>query len=367
MTLKEMEAKGEMGRMVTQMSTRLKKVSDRWEEVCRTYGKAWKDAYDAHSQTLSAIQKVKVDRKKAEAAAIGACLQLACVFLPMIGGAAAVAFAPILSTRARLFVNTMSRRATSKWTSFASSRPITAQVLQQIGDHSKSKAGEAAEKIKASIVDALSPKPAAVKALPAVTDPVNEFILNSRLTLDFMNTWVDTCAKWDLEGGVNRLIIPVAFDLFMNHPWVKSAPPIEESAKMLGPMTGLIEMALWFRWAKGLDEKYWQAINDWYENEYRFAGQFGQDVQSRGRKYSEVVDALDFQPVLFRLDKITNFRRFFSTMTLISPKTKLGHPTINLHQLQKTAKNPGSSSYILGTFLPSGSRQDDLLKELVRM
>jgi hypothetical protein len=178
----ELEAKVDRTALIAHMSAALKMASDRWAEVCRIYDLAWKDAYGIHDGVLAKIQHVKKEREHRAADRLTLCLELAFVFLPVIGGKAAISLAPILSARGKLLANFVEREAQASGSQFATANPLVSQVVKEIGTRSVNQGKEAAAKIQNEVMEKLSPKYTKEKALAANTTPLDEFVNNTNET-----------------------------------------------------------------------------------------------------------------------------------------------------------------------------------------
>ena len=84
--VEKLEAQSRRTRQIAEMTAALKTASDQWEEVCRVYTTAWDDAYKNYVGALTDVRSLKELRAKREAEALSACIGLAFVFLPIIGG-----------------------------------------------------------------------------------------------------------------------------------------------------------------------------------------------------------------------------------------------------------------------------------------
>lgn len=364
-----LEAKVDRTALITHMLAELKVASDRWDEVCTTYDKAWGTAFDSYSGILAKIAAVKKQREAALASRLATCIELACVFLPIIGGPAAIALAPITTARAQLLVSTVSKRAQTSWTQFSTSRPVVSQVVKEIGTRSAGVAKDAAAKIQKDIIDKLAPESSsAVVGVP--TDPLQAFKDKINLKRGELNTFVSACAAWNARDDWQRELVPVAYDMFLNQPWIKDAPLESETMKMRPSLSQTIEMALWLRWAQHLDEKYWKEIHDWYVKVYNKDNwRDGKQIRAAER-YNWVRDAIDFD------DLYWHFRRhyprvwfWFGQMKLIDARARgIGKPeyeTIDMYLMITAAKKRGKD--ILTRLLPEGARADrGLIEELAK-
>jgi hypothetical protein len=372
------EEKVDRTALITDMLAKLKTASDRWAEVCRVYDGAWKAAFDTHAGVLGKVEKIKEERVKAAADRLKTCLDLACVFLPIIGGPAAVALAPILTARGKLLANTIERKAQAAWSAFATRRPIVSQVVKEIGTRSAEAAQGAAAKIQEDVIEKLSPKYVVERALTENTNPLDAFIDNNNLTRGAMNKWVETCSDWNVKGGWERQLVPVAHDLFIHHPWIREAPPEQSTQALRAPLTFFIEMALWLRWARTLDEGYWRKVHDWYVNEYKGATRDSKSVKVRNYR-SWVVDALDFRVLWVHLKwqyalKHKSWKFYdlnFDEMTLLDPESGgLGgfaeRQTIDLYTMIRRAKHHRING-VLAELLPNAKIDPHLLNELAKM
>ncbi|MBL8178768.1 MAG: hypothetical protein JNK48_29105, partial [Bryobacterales bacterium] len=304
---KELQQKVDHTALIVQMTTAANLAAHRWDEVARIYTEAWDSAFTTHLDVIGKVRAQKEARAKAALDRIKLCLELASVFLPMVGGPAAVAMAPILTARARLFVGTMEKKAQNMWKSYAAEEPIASKVLAEVGKRSLAEGKSAVEKVQKDIIEKLAPKYQEAKAPPANTTPVKAFKDNNALTRDAMNVWLNDVAQWNVAGGWQRMLIPAAHALFLKHPWIRLAPTVEATQAMLKDLTRYIEMAVWFRWARTLNEAYWQKVQDWYYKDYSVKNLNDRRQMVENRARHMVIDALDYRPLIIHFGY--NFRR----------------------------------------------------------
>ena len=367
---KELQEKVDRTALILNMSTSLKTASDRWAEVCRIYDGAWKTAFESHAKILEKVQSIKKKREQEALDRLKLCIELAFVFLPIVGGEAAIALAPILTARGKLLANHIERQAQAAWSEFAARSPITSKVVKEIGTRSAKEAKDAAEKIKNDIIEKLAPKYVKVKALAANTNPLDAFIDNNNLTRGEMNKWVESCSEWNVKGTWERELVPVAHELFLNHPWIRTAPPEQTTQEMRAQLTLFIEMALWLRWARRLDEEYWRKIHEWYVNEYSSRSRDGKYYYVDMNK-SWVRDALDYRVLWEHLRRVYPKMYKLHGMTLLDPDSGIvwaDTTTIDLWVMIRYAKH-NSGDGLLYELKPPGARiySGGLLRELGKM
>jgi hypothetical protein len=326
MAEKDLLGKVDRTALITQMNSANDQAAGRWDEVCRVYTDAWTTAYKGFTDTLAAIDTVKKKRVAAQAERIGMLFDLAAVLLPMIGGPLAIGFAPIVSARGQLLAQTVTRKAQAAWTGFASTRPIISEVIKEVGKHSVKYAEDAATKVKDGIIAELTPQPPKLELNKPenVADPVRAFTDNLKVMKDDMAGWVNKCAQWNVAGGWERELVPVAHDLFLKHPWITAAPPPSATQAKRAHLEGLIEVSLWLRWARQLDEPYWTKAHNWYIREYSTPAR-GVDQQDMVRYKSDmVVDWLEFAPIYNRLEiAVPRVAHDIGGLSLYDPRT--GH------------------------------------------
>jgi len=367
---KELQEKVDRTALILNMSTSLKTASDRWAEVCRIYDGAWKTAFESHAKILQEVQNIKIKREQEALDRLKLCIELAFVFLPIIGGEAAISLAPILTARGKLLANHLERQAQAAWSEFAASSPITSKVVKEIGTRSAKEAKDAAEKIKNDIIGKLAPKYVKEKALAANTNPLDAFIDNNNLTRGEMNKWVESCSEWNVKGTWERELVPVAHELFLNHPWIRTAPPEQRTQDMRDQLTLFIEMALWLRWARGRDEEYWGKIHEWYVNDYSRRSRDGKYYQVDMNK-SWVRDALDYRVLWEHMRKVYPKMYHFYGMTLLDPDSgmvRAERTTIDIYVMIRYAKH-NSGRGLLEELAPRGANiySGGLLRELGKM
>jgi hypothetical protein len=182
---------------VLDMNTKADAARDRWNVVCSVYTEAWDAAVKAQDDVFKEITKLKEERARREKEQRDQILSFAYVFLPMVGGAIAFRLAPILTTRAQLFVTTMQKKLGGAWASAAASQPIVAKVVQEIGSRGANKATAAMESIKKDIIGALEPKANTIEAPQRNRTPLETFKDRNILVRGQINSWVShwsTCA-----------------------------------------------------------------------------------------------------------------------------------------------------------------------------
>jgi hypothetical protein len=371
----KVKAKADRTASIVHMQAALKESSDRWEKVCEVYTEAWDKAFDALVTALQNVKSVKDARAKAIEDRWKTCIGLACVFLPVIGGEMALALAPIISTRTKLFVSTMEKKAQAAWTGFAANRPIVSLAVKEVGSQAGSKASEyakeAAEAIQKEILEKLTPKYGDQIVPPPPKTPVQTFKDNNDLIEDRMNGLVKTFAEWNLSENWRNSLVPVAHDMFMNHPWIKTAPKVEQTMAMLEPLKKFIELALWFRWARTLDEPYWTRVHDWYVNENLGASMDARDVQARGRARLMSIDSVDFRFVFRRLQAILGYRDALRyKMKILDPESGMilaEQETIDMFVLIRYAKSSSHSRAILAELVPSKNLSYEFFSELKKL
>src|SRR5262245_13665929 len=367
---KELQEKVDRTALILNMSTSLKTASDRWAEVCRIYDGAWKTAFENHAKILEKVQSIKKKREQDALDRVKLCNELAFVFLPIGGGKAAIALAPVLNARGKMLAKPVRREAQTGLVEVSARSPITSKVVKEIGTRSAKEAKDAAEKIKNDIIEKLAPKYVKEKALAANTNPLDAFIDNNNLTRGEMNKWVESCSEWNVKGAWERELVPVAHELFLNHPWIRTAPPEQTTQDMRAQLTLFIEMALWLRWARRLDEEYWRKIHEWYDKEYTGRSQDGKYYQVDMNK-SWVRDALDYRVLWEHLRKVYPKLYRLHGMTLRDPDSGLiwaDRTTIDLYVMIRYAKhNPDWG--LLYELAPRGANihSGGLLRELGKM
>jgi hypothetical protein len=368
------EEKVDRGALITDMTTKLKTASDRWAEVCRIYDEAWGAAYNTYADVLGRIEKRKQVREQAAADKLKLCLELASVILPIVGKPAAIALAPILTARGKLLANTLERKAQAAWSEFATSRPIVSKVVKEIGTRAASAAQDAATKIKDDIIKKLEPKYVVERVLAANTQPLTAFKDNHKLIQGEMNLWVQSCSEWNVKDRWERELVPVAHELFLNHPWIKTAPPEQETQNMRAPLTLFIEMALWLRWARALDMFYWRDLHIWYLDKYsRLSTRDGKRAAVRNNRRL-VIDALDYSDLWVHLRwQLGRNVWVFDKMTLEDPEAGIGggeRETINLYTMSEKVDpwvSPSFSTHFLMRLLPRERIDPELLQALAEM
>lgn len=364
--VKELQQKVDHTALIVQMTTAVNQAAHRWDEVGRIYAESWDAGFGKHVEILGKIKAQREAREKAGLEKAMLCLQLATVFLPIVGGPAAIAMAPILTARAKLFSSTMEKKARDLWTSYATQEPIASKVVAEVGKRSIEAGKAAAEKIQKKIIEKLNPKYPELEAKPAVS-PVKAFKDKNSVTRDFMNGWVNDCAKWNVDGGIDRLLIPVAHQLFLNHPWIKTAPEVERTQALQTSLTSYIEMAAWLRWARTLDEKHWKEVHMWYHKDYstKNLNDRVQMVQNRSRRMA--LETLDYRSLYLHFSY--NFPRslYIRKLTILDPST--GFPgddvTLNLYEFIQLAKSKDAAARYLKQIVPSGQMNDDMAGELM--
>ncbi len=363
-TNQNLQAKVDRGALITDMHTALTLATTRWNEVCRIYTAAWDEAFENHAAALREISQIKKEREQALASMVQACLGMAAIFLPVIGGEIALSVAPILSTRTKLLVNTVEKRVQSKWKTFAKNQPVTALALEQAGGFAAGKVKSAAEAIQKDIIDALTPSFPQNIEVPDVKTPVDALVgRNSRIE-ERMAIWVRNCSAWNVEGGWRKELVPVAHSMFLKQPWIGGAPPVDQTQQKKGVLRNLIELALWLRWARRLDEPYWQKVHDYWGPESYLKRQ----TMIMPRPEAWAVDALDFRKVLDRMNKIYPGARYLPLkLTVVDPKDGLKRDTIDMWELIQQAKKPTRSRRMLRELMPygrTGELAGSLLTEL---
>jgi len=364
--IKELQQKVDHTALIVQMTAAVNEAAHRWDEVGRIYAESWDAGFGKHVEILGKIKAQKEARDKAGLEKAMLCFQLATVFLPVIGGPAAIAMAPILTARARLFTSTMEKKARDLWTGYARQEPIASKVVAEVGKRSIDAGKSAAEKIQKSIVEKLIPKYPELEAKPAVT-PVKAFKDKNSATRDFMNGWVKECSGWNVAGGIDRLLIPVAHQLFLNHPWIKTAPAVEATLALQTSLTSYIEMAAWMRWARTLDEKHWKNVHTWYYTDYSTKNRNDrvQMVQNRSRRMA--LETLDYRSLYLHF--AYNFPRgeYIRKLTILDPST--GFPgddvTLDLYEFIQMAKSKEAAARMLKKLVPAGQMNEEIAGELM--
>lgn len=369
--LARVEELADATKLITDMTTKLAHASTRWEEVCRVYEKAWDEAFAAHVGVLDKISALKKQREQALKNRVTAFFELACIFLPVIGGKVAVRLAPILTARGQLLAGHVQKTLTAEWNRYTADHALVSKAMGMFGEYSVDQAKEFGTAVKNDIIDSLAPKlKQNFEVAPSDANPVDAFINRNKAVSDSMHGWVSKVSDWNVAGGWKRHLVPIAHDMFLAHPWIRKAPPVEDTQALKPQMVKFIEIALWLTWARTLDEAYWKQVDSWYNTEYVSASRNVKVIQVQGRARRWATDALDFASLWTRIRGTFPRNGRFGGMTILDPDSGMilaeGY-TVNLYSMIRTAKNKNWSFYLLQDQLRPKTIDSSLTRVLAEM
>jgi hypothetical protein len=354
---------------VLDMNSKADSARDRWNVVCSTYTEAWDAAMKTQNDVLDKVKENKAAREKREKEQRDQILAFAYMFLPMVGGAIAFRLAPILTTRAQLFVSTMSKKLGGAWATTAASHPIVAKVVQEIGSRGTNKATAAMESIKKDIIGALEPKATSIEAPPRNRTPLESFKERNILVRAQINDWVNRWSTVNVSGeDWQKALIPVAHAMLLSHPWITTAPPEAQTLARREAYTRFFELVFWTLWGQNLDGPYWYNVDEWYRTKFD-----GKSKQARVHELTQrkqwVFDLVELEPIYlhFRSNMPREFRYHFGQMRILDPTHSWIAPsdmeTINPYTAFKKSREEKIADQIMRV-LPDSGYDRDFLKEM---
>ncbi|MBP7658992.1 MAG: hypothetical protein KA778_03265 [Burkholderiaceae bacterium] len=352
--------------LLQQMSIEQERAAQRWDVACETYCKGWALASANFNRAFEEINRLQTVRENEIRALLSVGLELAIYFLPSVAGRVAVRVAPILSARAQLLARYLSREFAAGAASFATQNPVTTKALGEVRGYGADKVALAAGLIKSKLIDAAAKNYQVQASLPD-QNPADYFRSQKALREAEWRDFSAMVAEWNVASDWRRELVPVAHAFFMQNSWLVQAPEVANSLVSMTKIARTLELALWFRWARGLDRNYWEPVHD----EYREKMTVGQRDElrreaQRASKYSRrYEDAAAFQPAYTRLLALD--MDAFSSMKMSvytgSGPAAANVVTVDLFRLREAALN--RSAHHLGRLIPKERLSAAAIKEVL--
>lgn len=306
--IKSLSTKVDHTALITQMSAALKAASDAWDEVCGSYLIGWQTAYDNYTDALAKSGEVRKARLLAERERLMWAAEFALAIIPGAG----LCLCPILTARASLLARYVAREVNTA----AIQAPIISRIAPLLAAEAKKPLFEITSNIKNSILDKLIPMDSVQELNSVAASTPAQFSQaytdSVKRVRGEMDRWVLTVAGWNTQNGIERMLIPLAHELFMKHPWIADVPTESQAQSARPQIARAIELGLWLRWLSNLDLDKWSKIDDSLK-EYR--GALNMDgKQIRRDRYREELDQIvDLYPLWPRLREIDKrFRHMYA-------------------------------------------------------
>jgi hypothetical protein len=191
--------------------------------------------------------------------------------------------------------------------------PIISRIAPSLAAEAKKPLIEITSSIKNNILDKLIPMESAQELNPGVASTPAQFsqayVDSVKRVRGDMDRWVLTVAGWNTQNGLERMLIPLAHELFMKHPWIAGVPTESQSQSARPKIARAIELGLWLRWLSNLDRDKWSKIDDSLK-EYRGALNMDGKQIRRDRYHTELDQLVDLYPLWPRLREVDAHFRF---------------------------------------------------------